>query len=200
MDIEVRTAKPDDQGSIAELMYSSGSELYDFIYGKRVLDYLRHEFSSGYGFAGYSNVTVAVLDGKVVGTGCFYGSETYKKLLNGSMLNTKQFYGTIGSIPVFYRSRHLGSVVKKPKPGELYLSNFGVEPNLRGNGIGTKIIQHRLQQARQEGYSLFGLDVSKQNLKGQALYTRLGLRVTKEKIFSKQKSGVPNALKMELTL
>lgn len=200
MDIEIRTALPDDKGPLAELMYSAGPELYDYIYKKRVIDYLRSEFRSGQGFAGYPIVTVALIDGEVVGTGCFYGDNHYKALLSGSMAATKAYFGPIGSIPVFARSRHLGSVVKKPKPGELYLSNFGVQPHLRGKGIGTKLIQHRLKQAREEGYSVFGLDVSKHNLKGQALYQRLGLRIVKEKTFAQKKAGVPNALKMELTL
>lgn len=41
-------------------------DLYDYLYKDRTLDFLRHEFNSGKGFAGHGNVTVAVIDGEVV--------------------------------------------------------------------------------------------------------------------------------------
>ena len=56
MDLEIRTARADDVGPIAELMYSSGSDLYDYLYRTDTLDFLRHEFASGKGFAGYPQV------------------------------------------------------------------------------------------------------------------------------------------------
>lgn len=195
--IHVRPAQPNDQGSIAELMYSSGSDLYDYLYAKKAIDYLIHEFNSGYGFAGYSNVTVAVCDGQVVGTGCFYGADRYKQLLNGSMKNMSNFFGKVGVVPVLWRARHLGSVMKPPKHGEIYLSNFGVSPQMRSQGIGTQIIQRRLQQAIKEGFSTFGLDVSSKNPKGQALYERLGLHTVEEKTFPVKNSGVAPCFKME---
>lgn len=200
MEIEVRTAKLDDKGSIAELMYSSGMDLYDFLYKQKTLDFLRYEFQSGKGFAGHPNVTVAVKNGEVVGTGCFYDRENYQRLLNGTMKNMVDFFGYVGVLPVMLRSRHVGSVMRTPKPGELYLSNFGVSEKVRSQGIGSKIIHHKLNEARQQGYSIFGLDVSAGNPRGEALYTRLGLKVTKEKAFSHKKAGVKPARKMELSL
>ena len=41
MDLEIRTARADDVGPIAELMYSSGSDLYDYLYRTDTLDFLR---------------------------------------------------------------------------------------------------------------------------------------------------------------
>ena len=152
MEIEIRTARADDVGPIAELMYSSGSDLYDYLYKTKSLDFLRHEFASGKGFAGHPHVTVAVLNGEVVGTGCFYGRKQYEALMQGTVKNMTDFFGYLGVIPVMFRSRHLKSVMRAPKPGELYLSNFGVDAKLRGKGIGTQLIQHRLSEARQEGY------------------------------------------------
>jgi ribosomal protein S18 acetylase RimI-like enzyme len=200
MEIEIRTAQADDQGPIAELMYSSGMDLYDYLYKNNAVDFLHHEFASGCGFAGHPHVTVALMDGEVVGTGCFYDRESHQALVKDTMKNMTEFFGRLGVIPVLMRSRHIASVMRTPKPGELYLSNFGVVERLRGNGIGSKIIQHKLQQARQQGYELFGLDVSAGNPRGQALYTRLGLQVTKEKPFSNRRAGIKPARKMELTL
>lgn len=200
MELEIRNARQDDGGPIAELMYSSGMDLYDYLYKQKTLDFLRYEFRSGKGFAGHPNVTVALLDGEVVGTGCFYGRDNYETLVNDSMKNMLGYFGPIKIIPVAMRARHIGSVIRTPKPGELYLSNFGVADHVRSQGIGSKMIRFKLEQARKSGYTLFGLDVSSANPRGQALYSRLGLRVQKEKAFSAKNSGVKPARKMELTL
>ena len=203
MDVEIRTARPDDRGPIAELMYSSGPEIYDFLYKTRktgAVDFIRHEFGTGIGFCGHRNVTVAVKDGKVVGTGCFYDKITYEKLISGSGKNFFGYFGILGALPVVWRSRHLGSTMKPPKDGELYLANFGVDPNLRSQGIGSAMIQHKIAEARQQGYKIFGLDVAVTNPRGQALYTKLGLEVKKEKVFSGNDPKVPACRKMELVL
>ncbi len=200
MELEIRAARADDSGPIAELMYSSGSDIYDYLYRSKTLDFLRHEFASGRGFAGHPHVTVAVMDGEVVGTGCFYDRKQYDSLLKGTVKNMADFFGYVGVVPVMLRSRHLKSVMRAPKPGELYLSNFGVSQQHRSQGIGTRLIQHKLEEARQHGYDLFGLDVSVANPRGQALYNRLGMQVMKEKTFSNPNAGVNPARKMELSL
>ncbi len=209
MAINIRQAQPNDQGPIAELMYSSGMDLYNYLYGEQAIDYLRLEFASGKGFAGYNNVTVAVLvnegadeeaDEEVVGTGCFYDTERYADLVKGSFYNMTEFFGTEGVEPVFQRISHTASIMQPPKAGELYLSNFGVAENCRSQGIGSSIIQQTLEQARRDNYSVFGLDVSTRNPRGQALYTRLGLNMIEEKVFPVEDAGVAPARKMEMAL
>lgn len=201
--IEIRPARPDDGGPIAELMYSSGMDLYDYVFKTRkytALDFIRHEFAAGIGFAGYKNVTVAIKDGRVVGTGCFYDRARYAKLVKGTGKNILELYGWLGMLPVTLRSRHISSVMRTPRPGELYLANFGVDPNLRSQGIGSRMIRHKLAEARQQGYHTFGLDVSLANPRGQALYERLGMKSTQEKKFADPKANVASVRKMELSL
>ncbi len=201
--IEIRPARPDDRGPIAELIYSSGMDIYDYLFKSRTftaLDFIRHEFAAGIGFAGYKNVTVAIKEGRVVGTGCFYDRARYQKLAKGTGQNILDMYGWLGMFPVLMRARRSSSVMKIPKDGELYLANFGVDPTLRSHGIGSKMIQHKIAEARQLGYRSFGLDVSIANPRGQALYEKIGMKNTGEKAFSDPKSGIANVRKMELSL
>lgn len=201
--ITIRPARPDDSGPIAELMYSSGMDIYDYLFKTRktsAVDFIRHEFATGIGFCGHKNVTVAVKDGVVVGTGCFYDRARYERLLRGTGKNIFDFFGVLGSVPVILRARHNGSLMKPPRDGELYLANFGVDSRLRSHGIGSTMIRHKLAEARQQGYRTFGLDVSVANPKGQALYERLGMKVVREKTFSNPQAGVANCRKMELSL
>lgn len=203
--MEIRSAKPTDSGNIAELMYSAGPELYDFLYqtGKKTaLDYIRYEFASGQGFCGHQNLTVAVQDGVVVATGCFYDGTAYQQLLKGSMANMFKFYGPLGIWSVLARSKHLGSVMTTPRRSELYLSNFGVSPDLRGTGIGSAMLESRIALARNAGYKTFSLDVATTNPRAEALYRSHGLSVVKEKTFTGKRAGMtmPDSRKMELVL
>lgn len=200
MPLEIRPALPTDQGPIAELMYSAGPEFYDFIYGDKAMEFIRYEFAQGTGFCGWHNVTVAVQDGIVVGTGCFYDRKTYNKMIGGSVKNFFGFFGALGALPVLWRSRHTANSMKPPKPGEVYLANFGVDSTCRSQGVGSRMIQHKIQQARNEGYHLFGLDVAVTNPRAQALYSKLGLQVKKEKQFTGNDPRVPACRKMELNL
>lgn len=200
MSLEIRPARPEDQGPIAELMYSSGPEIYDFLYHEQALDFIRYEFARGDGICGWRNLTVAVQGGKVVGTSCFYDKATYGTLAMGTARNFFGFFGVLGALPVLWRSRHTSSVMKPPRTGELYLANFGVDPACRSQGIGSAIIHRKIQEARTLGYRLFGLDVAVTNPRGQALYTRLGLQVIREKPFSGDDPKVPSCRKMELAL
>jgi ribosomal protein S18 acetylase RimI-like enzyme len=198
MDLVFRNARADDQGPIAELVYSSGNDVYDYLHGSRAraLAFIDHEFRSGRGFAGYSHLSVAVLEGQVVATGSFYDRAAYAPRSRETLLNTLTFHKLRG-LAVLPRMQNVGRVMKAPKPGELYLSNFGVLPALRGRGIGTRLLAARLERAAAEGYTLLGLHVSTGNPRGQALYERLGLTMTREVPFPDPRAAVLPGRKME---
>ena len=200
MEIEIRTARENDTGPISQLMYSAGTDVYDYLYQDLAIDYLNHEFKSGKSFAGFNNVTVAAMEGEVIATGCFYDGKAFETLILGGIENKQTFFEGQALLDVFERSKHMGSIMKAPRQDELYLSNFGVSPALRGKGIGTKMLEHKIEQARKEGYSIFSLDVSTNNPKGQALYERMGLKVVDELTFSDPNAGISPARRMELVL
>lgn len=200
MDLEIRTARIDDRGPIAELMFSSSPEMYAYLFQHQALDFLRYQFAAGTGISGWPNVTVAVLDGEVVGAGCFYDCELSQKAGPQMYQNILSFFGEDGSPAVVERLVKLRSYIEPPRAGEVYLSNFGVTPHLRSHGIGSRMLQHQIAAAKAAGYTVFGLGVSKANPRGEALYRRLGLQVTEENEFPVASAGVPGGRKMELAL
>lgn len=203
--MNIRTALPSDHAHIVDLIYSAGPELYDFIYQTsrhRAQDFIAYEFASGRGFCGYPNVTVAVRDGVAVGTGCFFDGKQYDRLSLHTLRNMIAFYGWREMVPVLIRAAHIGSVMKRPKKDELYLSNFGVASTCRSQGIGRALLEQQIATATQHGYRLFALDVAATNPRAQTLYESLGLQVVCQKVFSGKRAGhsVPNARKMERIL
>ena len=201
--MEIRTARPNDNGDISQLMYSSGIELYDFIFktaDKTAIDFIQYEFLSGQGFCGYNNVTVAINDQRVIATGCFFDGKVFNQLVWGTVKNIFSFYGPFKAFSILARSRHTSSVMRTPRKTEIYLSNFGVDPNLRGTGIGSKMIEHQRNIATKNGYSMLSLDVADNNPRAESLYTRLGFKVAREKVFPNTNANIPRTKEMKLAL
>jgi len=200
MDVIIRKAQLTDQGDIAQLIYSSGMDIYDYLYGDDALNFILYGFEQNLGFCGHSNVSVVIKDDEVVATGCFYDLEQFITNAKGNYQNILNFFNEVDAKQVLARLSKTASVVKPPKEGEVYLSNFGVSPSMRGLGIGTKLIEHELNQAREIGKTIFGLDVSAENPKAQKLYERLGLSIVAENTFEDSEAGVANSRKMEMAL
>ena len=55
-------------------------------------------------------------------------------------------------------------------------------PSLRGEGLGSQLIEHFLQIGRDSGLPMAALDVSVANPKAQALYERFGFAVQVERV------------------
>jgi len=203
--MEIRRANKNDIGAIAELMYSSGTDMYDFVYkthNKTALDYIRYEYEAGRGFVGYKNVTVAINDGYVVGTGCFYDGKIYGKLVLGTVINIFMFYGPLKFMEVLNRTKYITGIMKKPRENEMYLSNFGVSEKHRSKGIGSAMLEYKIGEAKKAKYKKFILDVSDKNPRAEALYKKHGMVVTKAKFFTGQRDGFicANTKQMELLL
>lgn len=204
--MEIRKANKNDVGEIAKLMYSSGADIYDFVYKtnkKTALHYINYEFKTGRGFCGFNNVTIAIKEGEVVCTGCFYDGKNYGKLMLGTVLNMLLFYGPFKFTEMVKRAKHTDSAMKIPRKNEIYLSNFGVSEKLRGQGIGSKMLDKKIAEAKSLNYKKFILDVSDANPKAEALYARHGMNVTKTKEFSgktPEGGAYPKTKQMELIL
>jgi ribosomal protein S18 acetylase RimI-like enzyme len=204
--MKIRQANQSDKSNlIAKLMYNSGKELCDFLHqieDKNAISYLEYEFKSGKGFGGYNNITIAEIDNELIAIGCFYDGTKFNKLMLGSLANMFKFYGLIKVWPVLKRASHTGSIIIKPKANELYLSGLSVPKTKRGQGNGTALIKNKIASAKATKYKTFSLDVATNNSKAEKLYSKLGFKITEEKVFSGKRVGfdIPNLRKMELTL
>jgi len=56
------------------------------------------------------------------------------------------------------------------------IPNLAVDPDHRGGGIGTELIQHALDWMREQGLAMAKIETLVQNERGQALYPRFGFQ------------------------
>lgn len=200
---QFRNAMPQDVEAAVPLINSSEARAVD--YGFPSLpntshNFLRFAFIQGKGFLGYENHTVALIQGRVVGIAAFYNFTDYIKLTLEHLWQLWHFYPASSFTDLVNRSMHLKSVMPPPSQSVHYVANFGVNPDFRGMGIGTSMLDHQCSLGLALGRNQYALDVSVDNLRAQALYNRYGFIDHAENQFSGPLGVVPNTLRMIMPL
>jgi ribosomal protein S18 acetylase RimI-like enzyme len=204
MELRFRPAVAGDAEQAVPLMYSAGPEGFEFVFsqGRRsALDYLAYAFVDGAGMFGHRNHTVVELDGRVIAIGAFYSGVEYNQLSQGTLWQILRFYH-LSCLPVLRRAMQTTRWMPPPGRRTLYVANLGVAPQLRGQGIGARLLNEQMNRARGGRKTKFALDVAANNPRAQQLYEKLGLRVIKESDFEAMRNGVrlPQSRRMELLL
>lgn len=206
MSIELRPATPGDADAAVPLIYSSGPAVLDYIFTStqkdEVFACMRRGFERDAGELGYSIHTVAVLDGEVAGIGTGFAGDTTLRFMLSGAVNVFACYGLVRGIDVVRRALQVEQIVRPPKQHEHCIAHLGVSPELRGKGIGARIVEQLLDDGRRLGRAVAVLDVSVENPRAQALYERLGFTVTREctSTLRNAHATVPSHRRMELRL
>ena len=200
-DLLFRPACPEDVDQAVPLIYSSGPDMFDYIFSTQktsAIDFLRYEFVTEKGVMAYGHHTVVEKDGKVIGIGSFHAGTDNWPLTLGTLKNLVIFFKW-NLMPVVRRSLQSGDVITNPANDMLYIAHVGIAPEQRGQGIGRALLEYKKAFAVQHGYRGCVLDVSIGNSQAQALYERLGFLVTKKSLF-KYADHIPGQYRMELAL
>ena len=184
MPLTFRRARPADVDAAVPLIYSSGPDAFDYAFARpgrnSAQDFLRYAFLQGGGQFGWRQHWVGEHDGQVVAAGTVFGGEANLGYLLAATRQILGFFG-LGAFGVMRRGLQLERIICPPPRKTLYLAHLGVAPTLRGEGLGSQLIDHFLQIGRSSGLPMAALDVSTANPKAQALYERLGFRVQVER-------------------
>ena len=206
MDVEIRAARPEDVEAAVPLILSSGPDTFNYVFSHRTRTnaegFLRRAFVKENGEFGYKNHHVAVLDGVVIAAGTGYSSGDMMGFTLAAMRDIFSCYGPITGLAVIRRGLQVERVVRPPKSNLHYIAHIGVAPELRGRGVGARLVNFLLEQGRAKNRAVAGLDVSVENPRAQALYERLGFKVTKEETssYKNDTAHVPGHRRMELQL
>jgi ribosomal protein S18 acetylase RimI-like enzyme len=109
----------------------------------------------------------------------------------------RDLLGWVGAMWAVWGSRMADH---RPKADEVYVDGIAVSSAARGLGIGTRLLEATTAIARDEGKAFVRLDVIDTNPRAQALYERLGYKVTKVQSFRYKERwvGFGGMISMEL--
>ncbi len=208
MDVEYRQARPEDACAVAPLIHSSGPAAFDYVFSHRTrmnaMAFLERAFGQEHGEFGYGVHTVGVLNGSVAAVGAVYNGRSALAFFLAAARQVFSCYGPWQGIAVSRRGLQVERLCRPPTGDLLYVSHLGVAPELRGQGIGQSLIKRMLIAAERstKGHTTAALDVSCENPRAQALYERMGFKVTRElqSTFENSTATVPSHRRMELSL
>lgn len=200
MNINFRGATPKDVDAAVPLIFSSGPGAFDYIFSPKpgqAQEFLRYTFQDGAGEFGYKNHIVGELDGKVVAIGAAFDGESTLNFFLAAGRQIASFYG-LAAFSVIRHGLQVESIIQPPKGRLHYIAHLGVDPSLQSKGIGSRLVEHLMEQGRKAGKTQTALDVSVLNPRAQELYKRLGFQLTVHRPSTLK--GVPSHNRLERAL
>jgi len=167
-DVIVEVGLPDRlRGEAARLYYEAFRLKTNFLFGSRekTLAVLESDFTA-------EQALIAVQGDRLVGLA---GIQHGRPFIN---VRFKTYMRVFGWFTALWRYA-LGIMLhRKARAGELVMDGIAVDENLRGQGIGTKLLQGVIDFARAHGYQTVRLDVVDTNPRARQLYERVGFVAT----------------------
>lgn len=200
MTLHFRPATPEDVHAAVPLIYSSGPAAFNFVFSRKpgqALEFLSSAFIDGAGEMGYKNHIVVEQDGKVIAVGAAFDGATGFPFFLAAARQIIGFYGT-ACLPAMIRGLQVEQIIEPPKGRLHYIAHLGVDPSMQSKGIGSKLVEHLMEQGRKEGKTQTALDVSVLNPRAQVLYERLGFKLTGQR--ESKLPGVPSHNRLERAL
>jgi len=176
--IILRSAKPIiDEGLIyARYLDEAAEGFFRFMLGRRVSDIVARAYIQPDHDLSYQNVTFAERDNVIVGMVSGYTAEQHRR---SSIRPLKDAAGrhNLRMMIVSMLLAPLLRIIDTIADGDFYLQAIAVDSELRGEGVGTALIDFIEDRAVTEGSTRLSLDVSAKNAGARRLYERRGMTV-----------------------
>lgn len=173
-----------DINQISELIYETDQNLFGTFLDKdpvQAVSKLKNLIEAGKNSYGHEHIYIAEDEnGSIQGVlVAFRGDEigfVQEAKVFRSTMSFKDFLKLTFIKPVYDRL-----TASSIQGDDFYIGNLVVSANLRGKGIGSKIIEHSFELAREKGCKRVLLDVIFENSGAKKLYERIGFRKCCEK-------------------
>ena len=201
MKIELKPSHPSEVEIAAPLMYSSGPDAFEYVFKNHkvsAVDFLKYAFVRKGGEFSFDNQYSLYKEGKMVGLGSIFDAKKAASFTTTDALNILRFYG-FKSVPIIKHGLRVERIIELPKKEEIVLAHLAILPSLRGQGLGTLLIDALMKKVNASSANKYVLDVSEENPRAKALYERLGFVTTRkmESSLKNQFSYVPTHFRME---
>jgi ribosomal protein S18 acetylase RimI-like enzyme len=180
-ELTFRPATPADVADAVPLIYSSGPAAFDYVFNiggtRDAQAFLHFAYLHDGGEFGWQAHRVAEIGGRVVAAGAAYDGRVVLRFTIAGALLILRFYGPIRAWGVMVRGLRTETIIRPPRAEEYYLCHVGVREELRGQGVGARLMRHLLEGLDPDRHRCATLDVAVTNPRAQLLYERLGFAV-----------------------
>ena len=122
----------------------------------------------------YENVIFAEVDAKIVGMSSTFTEQQQRKFSDEPLRKAaKRNVIRLKLMQILFAP--VWRILETIPEGDFYVQGIAIEPELRGSGIGSVIMNDIENRAKASGASRLSLDVSAKNDGARRLYKRLGM-------------------------
>ena len=177
----LREAGPNDAPVCARLIYGAGPTLYNLLFGpssKQAIALFETLFALPQNPFSFENALLAERNGQVVGMAL--AADVAQRRRNGGRMmrllpRHRGLWPLVRSLPVVLDIMRCSST---PPPDAYYLGILSVAPDVRGQGVGSMLIEEVHRHARQAGCPSIALHAELDNVDAQRFYRRHGYKIT----------------------
>jgi ribosomal protein S18 acetylase RimI-like enzyme len=177
--ITLRAANPtfDDGLAFARYLDEAAEGFFRFMLGRRAGHIIATAFTQPDHDLSYQNVTFAERDNVTVGMVSGYTAEQHGR---SSRQPLKQAAGrqNLRMRIVLVLFAPLMRIIDSIADGDFYLQAIAVDKELRGDGVGSILMDSFEERARASGATRLSLDVSAKNEEARRFYERRGMTMT----------------------
>ena len=174
----LRPANPTiDEGlAFARYLDQAAEGFFRLMLGRRVADIIATAYTQPGHDLSYQNVTFAERDGVIVGMACGYTAEEHRRSSDQPL---KQAAGrsALRLAIVSTLCAPLMRILDTIPDGDFYLQAIATDKELRGQGVGSALIDAIEERAVASGSARLSLHVSAKNEGARRLYERRGMAV-----------------------
>ena len=160
---------------------------YRMALGRSAPELIAGAFASGNHELSYEFVTIVERDGVPVGSYCAYSGSQHRRF--GPNPLDEAAHGSVRYRAMKRLSSRMLTFIDQIPERDFYLRSIAVDPDRRGMGIGSVLLERLTEAGVVAGSERLALDVAASNKGGRRLYERSGFRVEAE---SPRFLGLPN--------
>lgn len=166
MDIKIRKSQLQDGPEIAPLIIDAIGDIANRITGEdepsAIINALIELFERSDNRNSHLNTYIAEGNGQVAGMMIIYGGDEAVELDS----NLEKWL-TAKNAPI-------QTIELEARPEEFYIDTICVNPNFRGQGIGTLLLNYAETLCKEKGYSKLSLSVELEKVRARQLYEKIG--------------------------
>jgi ribosomal protein S18 acetylase RimI-like enzyme len=178
MDAVIRPARRDsgDAEQFARYFDDAGDGLMRWMVGKRFVTVIGKAFLEPGHDLSYENAWFVESNGVIAGMVSGYSAEDHKRSKSGPMFRAAGVRA-IRIAAAWMLARRLFAFMDRVPEGDWYLQGVAVDEAFRGEGIGSRLLDHAEEVAATAGARRFVLDVAVENDAARRLYERRGMTI-----------------------
>jgi len=194
-----KAANPQQAKVVATLIYDTDPHLFAYMLGndyETALKFFEAEWKQEHSLFSFSLCKIAVSGETLLGIELGYDLEIQTDLKPDTGITGA---GEINPevLPILVEVASYLPYLMPPIPEDVYyIAHLSILPEVRGRGLGTRLLMNAFDSAREQGYRQCQLDVASDN-RSVSFYRRMGMELISEtRVIQFEANGVPTHYRM----